>query len=203
MKLVACMESQDRPLDFLLQNRAQDLVAWHPSMSLPSSDAFLAMQPKWFWRCLLYYGKCPVCGISSALIPRQGVQRLHWFSECFMDGRLVELLCWRALLTDSSEQNNVVGIMQNCYMERSLDAAAMDDIILHQLAWYALAEHYQGEFNQKGRIDILQRMRFVYDALMEATDRRIASDPSPLFEQYRLMIDEIDQKLCVLLPGNR
>lgn len=115
-----------------------------PFMSLKSSARSMGLFRGEFYKNMIQNGWAVRCGLSSALIRREVMERAGWLESCFMGSRLMELSVWLAIwevLPEGVEQN-MIFIREP--LIRSVRRWTADDFIVYAMEWRYLIDRFRG-----------------------------------------------------------
>ena len=134
MKMVACMESQDRCCGLLFADGKKEFAPCDPVTDYQADPVMAVASPEHFWRTMLRIGKYPSGGLNGALIRRSLMEGCQWLRHGFLDGRPLPYVMWVQTirqLVRSGEGD--VGIMGDPFSERQEDCFRVEELLWHQL----------------------------------------------------------------------
>ena len=144
IKMISCAESQDQYYMLIFYAKH-----WQSSLLTPFSSEFAVKEFKGLMATntinyILGYGQYPAGEMSGVLIRRNLIESCNWLQNCFSDGKPLYCLIWARLLHETTLLGNAIGVLpdnsENTPKTRGL---SIDDIVWHQLEWYAIMHEYK------------------------------------------------------------
>ncbi|SFT57250.1 Glycosyl transferase family 2 [Selenomonas sp. GACV-9] len=190
MKMAVCMETQDFDYAFTMVNGDESYADWSPYTDILVDEEFLSADRERVWKILLRDGKNPSRGIAGTLIRRGIMDNCHWFRDCFLSNRVLQMTMWKLLMMRRPEDGRygLVGMIQ----EKELCAApekniAIERYVWQQLEWGILLLQEGDSLGDEGKRIAQQSMKRNHD--MVAAHKQQADEG--LWQQYEAMLAQL------------
>lgn len=192
MKMVACTESQDFSFGILFADGRREFAPTDPYTDVRVDPVFGMVSPESLWQELLCRGKYPSGSMNGALVCRSLMEECRWLRPCFLDGKPLPYVMWAHLLQQLARAGDgAVGIIGEPLCERTGAPLAANDLLWHQMEWFALLNEYGRELPAEKRLRACRNFCGLRQAFAPMRD-----EVSPeLWQQYGMAVEAMEKEM--------